>query len=59
MNQNHEKTFINIPAQHIEAAVRAHILELTVEQVKTANLCVSEADMAAIVDEAVQWAREH
>ena len=41
----------------IEEAVRAHILELTAEQVKTANAGISESDLATMVDEAVQWAR--
>lgn len=45
-------------SRFIEDAVRAHILELTADQAKTANMAVSEADMAAIVHEAVQWAHE-
>lgn len=44
-------------SRFIEEAVRAHILELTAEQVKTANAKVSEGDLSAMVDEAVQWAR--
>ena len=44
-------------SRFIEEAVRAHILELTAEQAKAANANVSEADLAAIVAEAVQWAR--
>ena len=44
-------------SRFIEEAVRAHILELTAEQAKTANANVSEGDLSAIVDEAVQWAR--
>jgi len=36
-----------------------HILELLAEQAKAANADVNEADLAAIVAEAVQWAREH
>ncbi|GAO37416.1 hypothetical protein SCT_2838 [Sulfuricella sp. T08] len=46
-------------SRFIEEAVRAHILELTAEQVKTANAAVSEGDLTAMVDEAVQWARNH
>jgi hypothetical protein len=48
-------------SRFIEEAVRAHILELTVEQAKAANAEVSEADLTAMVAEAVQWAqaREH
>lgn len=46
-------------SRFIEEAVRAHILELTAEQVKTANAAVSEEDLTAMVDEAVLWARNH
>jgi hypothetical protein len=45
-------------SRFIEEAVRAHILELTAEQAKTANANVSEGDLSAMVDEAVQWARD-
>ena len=44
-------------SRFIEEAVRAHILELTAEQAKAANTCVGETDLMAIVEEAVQWAR--
>jgi hypothetical protein len=46
-------------SRFVEEAVRAHILELTAEQVKAANAGVSEADLTSIVEEAVQWARDH
>lgn len=46
-------------SRFIEEAVRAHILELTAEEVKTANAGVSEDELNAIVDEAVQWASNH
>jgi hypothetical protein len=46
-------------SRFIEKAVRAHILELTVEQAKAANAEVDEAELVSIVAEAVQWAREH
>jgi hypothetical protein len=46
-------------SRFIEEAVRAHILELTAEQAKAANASVSEADLTAMVDEALQWARQH
>lgn len=46
-------------SRFIEEAVRAHLLELSAEQAKMANVNVSEADLMAIVTEAVQWAREH
>ena len=45
-------------SRFIEEAVRAHILELSAEQVKAANANVSEADLTTIVTEAVQWARK-
>lgn len=43
-------------SRFIEEAVRAHILELTAGQAKVANENVSEADLTAMVDEALQWA---
>ena len=46
-------------SRFIEEAVRAHILELSVEQAKAANADVNEADLTAIVAEAVEWARSH
>ena len=44
-------------SRFIEEAVRAHILELSAEQAKAANAHVNEADLTAIVAEAVEWAR--
>lgn len=46
-------------SRFIEEAVRAHILELTAEQVKAANVGVTESNMTAMVDETIQWARNH
>ena len=46
-------------SRFIEEAVRAHILELSAEQAKVANLKVTEADLTAIVAEAIQWARAY
>jgi len=46
-------------SRFIEEAVRAYIFERAVAQAKAANANVSEADLTAIVAEAVQWAREH
>jgi hypothetical protein len=46
-------------SRFIEEAVRAHILDLTVEQAKAANADVSDGDLTAIVAEAVQWARQY
>ena len=44
-------------SRFIEEAVRAHILELSAEQAKAANADVNEADLTAIVAEAIEWAR--
>ncbi len=44
-------------SRFIEEAVRAHILELSAEEAKAANAAVSESDLAAMVDEALDWAR--
>lgn len=46
-------------SKFVEEAVRTHILELTVEQAKAANADISEADLSAIVQEAIEWARDH
>lgn len=46
-------------SRFIEEAVRAHILELTAGQAKAANENVSEADLTAMVDEALQWVRKN
>ena len=45
-------------SRFIEEAVRSHILELTVEQAKAANVKVSETDLTSMIDEALDWARE-
>ena len=45
-------------SRFIEEAVQAHILELSAKQAKAANANVSEADMTAMVDEAIEWARK-
>lgn len=44
-------------SRFVEEAVRAHILELSAEAAKAANAGVSEADLAAMVDEALDWAK--
>ena len=46
-------------SRFIEEAVRAHILELTSEQAKAANANITESDLSAIVEEAIEWARNH
>lgn len=44
-------------SRFVEEAVRAHILELSAEEAKAANAGVSEADLSAMVDEALDWAK--
>ncbi len=44
-------------SRFIEEAVRAHILELSAERAKAANIDVDEADLSSMVAEAVLWAR--
>jgi hypothetical protein len=44
-------------SRFVEEAVRAHILELSAEDAKAANAGVSETDLAAMVDEALDWAK--
>ena len=45
-------------SRFIEEAVRAHILELSAEQAKASNAEVGEADLDAMVSEAIQWGRK-
>ena len=45
-------------SRFIEAAVRAHILELSADRAKAANINVNEADLSSMVAEAVLWARD-
>ena len=42
----------------IEESVRAHILELSAEQVKLKNEHIGEDELATVVIEALQWARK-
>lgn len=44
-------------SRFVDEAVRAHILELSAEDAKAANAGVSEADLAVMVDEALDWAK--
>ncbi len=44
-------------SRFVEEAVRIHILELTADQAKVANANISENDLSAIVEEAIDWAR--
>ncbi|MBI2570689.1 MAG: ribbon-helix-helix domain-containing protein [Candidatus Schekmanbacteria bacterium] len=46
-------------SRFIEEAVRTYLLDRAVEQAKAATAGMSEADVTDLIDEAVQWAREH
>lgn len=46
-------------SRFIEKAVRTYIFERAAEEAKAANANVSDADLTAIINEAVQWASEH
>lgn len=46
-------------SRFIEEAVRSFILERAVEQAKAATADMSETELTDLIDEAVQWAREH
>ncbi|WP_312283469.1 ribbon-helix-helix domain-containing protein [Candidatus Igneacidithiobacillus taiwanensis] len=46
-------------SRFIEQAVRAYIFERSVEEAKKANASLSEEELAAVVNEAVEWARNH
>lgn len=44
-------------ARFVEESVQAYLFEQTIGQVKAANAGVPEQDLAALVDDAVEWAR--
>ncbi|NVN10328.1 ribbon-helix-helix domain-containing protein [Nguyenibacter vanlangensis] len=46
-------------SRFIEDAVRSYLLEQAVDQAKRATQDMSEAELADLVNEAVQWARGH
>ncbi|MDE2342566.1 MAG: ribbon-helix-helix domain-containing protein [Betaproteobacteria bacterium] len=46
-------------SRFIEEAVRAYLLERAADQAKTAAAGMGEVELANLIDEAVQWAREH
>lgn len=46
-------------SRFIEEAVRAYLLEQAVEQAKSSAAGMSEPELTDLIDEAVQWAREH
>jgi hypothetical protein len=46
-------------SRFIEEAVRAYLFERAVDQAKTAAAGMGEREVTDLIDEAVQWAREH
>jgi hypothetical protein len=46
-------------SRFIEEAVRTYLFEQAVEQTKTAAADMSETAVTDLIDEALQWAREH
>lgn len=46
-------------SRFIEEAVRSYLLEKAVEQAKSAAIGMGETELTDLIDEAVQWAREH
>jgi len=46
-------------SRFIEEAVRAYLLERAVDQAKSAAANLDSQELTDLIDEAVQWAREH
>lgn len=46
-------------SRFIEEAVRTYLFEQAVEQTKTAAADMSETEVNDLIDEALQWTREH
>lgn len=46
-------------SRFIEEAVRSYLFEQAARQAKAATADMSEAELDDLIDEAVQWAREH
>jgi hypothetical protein len=46
-------------SRFIEEAVRAHLFERAVDQAKASAAGMGDAELTDLIDEAVQWAREH
>jgi hypothetical protein len=46
-------------SRFIEEAVRSYLLEKAVDQAKLASPNLGESELRDLIDEAVQWAREH
>lgn len=44
-------------SRFIEEAVRAHIFSQTVEELKSGNADLEEAELDSLIDEALEWAR--
>jgi len=46
-------------SRFIEEAVRAYLFERAVHQAKAATAEMNDTELTELIDEAVQWAREH
>ena len=46
-------------SRFIEQAVRTYIFERAIEEAKVATAGMGETELNDLIDEAVQWAREH
>ena len=46
-------------SRFIEEAARSYLLEKAVEQAKAATIGMGESEITNLIEEAVQWAREH
>jgi hypothetical protein len=46
-------------SRFIEEAVRSYLFEKAVEQAKSASSGMGETELSDLIDEAVQWSREH
>lgn len=46
-------------SRFIEEAVRAYLFEQAAAQAKAATETMGESELTDLIDEAVQWAREH
>lgn len=46
-------------SRFIEEAVRAYLLEQAADQARTSAAGIGEVELNDLIDEAVQWARQH
>jgi len=46
-------------SRFIEEAVRSYLFEKAVEQAKSASSGMGQTELSDLIDEAVQWSREH